>query len=361
MSAPNSNTCRNCESTSESSFQYCPVCGQKVTDTRITLSAVWSEFKDAVFNIESRTWRTLKSLLVPGKLTQAYISGKRQSYVHPLRVLIVTSIVAVIAMNYQDFQSTTNHSFDVKERITQNYERKHLYDIMDEITTATNEIYPGEQTKEMMDTIMTSLNDSLRNILMMKENYRFGDKYGDSTDLNFYLSLSDQREVIAKRDFLFMDEDQLLAKYKINAGFIDRILFKQRAKFIKDESRLFATLIGQTTTAILLMMPCLALILYLLYYRRNYYYVEHLIFTFHLQSFVFLVFAFLIAGMNIIPNWLIGLLILGIFVYLFLSIRKVYTQSLGKTIVKFILISVSYAALLFALFISSVVITFILL
>ena len=105
MNISSSKTCQNCTIENEVPFQYCPNCGQKNTDGRITFSGLWSEFKDAVFNIDSRTWRTLKSIFIPGKLTLEYFSGKHQQYIHPLRLLIVTSIIMIIAMSFQDFQS----------------------------------------------------------------------------------------------------------------------------------------------------------------------------------------------------------------------------------------------------------------
>ena len=105
MNTSSSKICQNCNTENESPFQYCPSCGQKNTDGKITFSELWSEFKDAVFNIDSRSWRTFKNLFIPGKLTLEYFSGKHRGYVHPLRLLIVTSVLLIIAMSFQDLQS----------------------------------------------------------------------------------------------------------------------------------------------------------------------------------------------------------------------------------------------------------------
>jgi hypothetical protein len=116
MSTTTSNICQNCNTKNESPFKYCSICGQKNTDGKITFSELWVEFQDAVLNIESRTWRTIKHLFKPGKLTLEYFSGKHRQYVHPLRLLIVSSVLVIIAMSFQDFQSATNHGYNVKER-----------------------------------------------------------------------------------------------------------------------------------------------------------------------------------------------------------------------------------------------------
>ena len=222
MSTSPSKVCQNCNVENESLFQYCPNCGQKNTDGKITFSELWFEFQDAVFNIDSRTWRTFKNLLIPGRLTLEYFSGKHLRYVHPLRLLIVTSVLLIIAMSFQDFQSATNHSYNVKERILKNYERQRIYRIAKKITDSTNAIYPEQQTKIITDTILTTLQDSFRNLLFESDNpfaNKYGDRYGDSINLNKYESFgSEDKEMISKRDFLYMDEDELVAVYKKEAG-----------------------------------------------------------------------------------------------------------------------------------------------
>jgi len=50
-------------------FRIAPIVDIKNTDGKFTLSELWTEFQGAVFNIESITWRTLKNILTPGRLT----------------------------------------------------------------------------------------------------------------------------------------------------------------------------------------------------------------------------------------------------------------------------------------------------
>ena len=357
MSIPSSKICKNCNTENESPFQYCPSCGQKNTDGKITFSELWSEFQDAVFNIESRTWRTFKNLFIPGKLTLEYFSGKHRRYVHPLRLLLVTSVLLIIAMSFQGFQSATNHSYNIKDRILKNYERQRLYGILENITDSTNAIFPEQQTEIITDTILTTFKDSLLSLLT-----KYGDQYGDTINLNQYVGSGvEKTEYISKHDFLNMDEDELVAVYKKEAGILERLIFKQKAKLLKDEKQLFATIIGHTTWAFLLMMPCLALVLYLLYVRHPYFYIEHLIFTFHLQSFSFLVLTILIVGMNVFPWWIFLPFIIIIWIYVFISMWKVYQQSISKTLFKFLLLSISYGGLFILILIGTLFISFLLL
>ena len=365
MTTPSSKICQNCNTKNETPFQYCSNCGQKNTDGKITFSELWSEFQDAVFSIESRTWRTLKSLFIPGQLTLEYFAGKHRRYVHPLRLLLVTSVLFIIALSFQDFQSATNHSYNIKERILKDYERKHLYEIIKTVTDSTKAIFPEQQAEIITDTILATFKDSLRSLFLNSDNTysnRYGDRFKDTIDLNRYVGSSGENtEKVSKYDFLNLDEDELVAVYKKEAGILERLIFKQKAKFIKDESQLFAAILGHTTWAILLMMPCLALVLYLLYIRHNYFYIEHLIFTFHLQSFSFIVLAILIAGMKAFPWWILLMLMISILIYLFISMWKVYRQSIGKTLVKFLLFSISYGGLFILTLLGTLLISFLLL
>jgi len=357
MSTPSPHICRNCNFENKSSFQFCPNCGQKNTDGKITFSELGAEFQDAVFNIESRTWSTFKSLFIPGKLTLEYFAGRHRQYVHPLRLLLVTSVLLIIAMSFQDFQSSTNNNYDVKERIKENYERLKLYKILGNIVDSTNHIFPSQETELITDTIMSRFEDSLNGLL-----HTNGDGYGEYVDLNQYLGSGNEgKELVLKRDFLEMDEEELTQKYKQDADWFDQLYFKQQAKFIKDESQLFAAVLGYLTWAILLMMPFLALVLYTLYYRHSYYYIEHLIFAFHVHAFSFLVLTILIFGIHVFPQWIFLILFGVIMVYLFISIWRVYQQNFWKTSLKFILLNIVYLILFFLFLIGTFITTFLLL
>ncbi|MFK8009426.1 MAG: DUF3667 domain-containing protein [Saprospiraceae bacterium] len=357
MSVASQHVCRNCDFENKSSFQFCPNCGQKNTDGKITFSELWSEFQDSVLNIESRTWRTFKSLFIPGKLTLEYFAGRHRKYVHPLRLLLVTSVLVIVAMSFQDFQSSTNHYYNITDRIKENYERQKLKRILENIVDSTNNIFPSQETELITDTIVTVFRDSLDELLD-----GYGDGYGNGVDLNYYMAFGNEgQELVLKRDFLEMDEKELTQKYKNDASWYDRLLFKQKAKYIKDESQLSAAFISHLTWAILLMMPFLALGLYTLYYRHTYYYIEHLIFAFHIHSFAFLVLTILIFGINIIPLWMFFVLLGVIATYLFISMWRVYQQSIWKTLLKFVILNIFYAALFVLFLFGTFIITFLLL
>jgi len=85
--------CANCEA--ELIGRFCNVCGQREEPRVPTLGSVTSEFTNEVFVVESKLWRSFYLLLFkPGELTAAYLTGKRQKYMSPIRLYLLFSITA---------------------------------------------------------------------------------------------------------------------------------------------------------------------------------------------------------------------------------------------------------------------------
>ena len=79
---------------------YCSRCGEEVLDSsKLTLRYFLTHtLVHEVFNFDGKIWRTLRLLLFrPGFLTLEYSVGRRRPYVNPLRVLIVSLVVYVLA------------------------------------------------------------------------------------------------------------------------------------------------------------------------------------------------------------------------------------------------------------------------
>jgi hypothetical protein len=83
--------CRNCDTAVED--QFCPACGQKDIDLERPFFELFSEaFREAV-DLDGRAWRTVKTLFLrPGRLTEAFLAGKRRSYTSPLRLYLFISV-----------------------------------------------------------------------------------------------------------------------------------------------------------------------------------------------------------------------------------------------------------------------------
>ena len=118
--------------------------------------------------------------------------------------------------------------------------------------------------------------------------------------------------------------------------------------------------IANFSTTMFLMLPMFALILKGLYYRTGRFYVQHLILGLHVHAFSFLFIALLYAFMYMIsfafPGAKPGLqftfplvVFLMPLIYLYLSMKYVYGDSLGKTFARFAgLVGVYFVVFVFA-------------
>jgi hypothetical protein len=83
--------CLNCGAVLSGS--YCAACGQR-SDVHVpSMDEVAHDFVHSVLHLDSTVWRTLRSLVLkPGELTNAFIAGRRASYLPPFRLYLVMSI-----------------------------------------------------------------------------------------------------------------------------------------------------------------------------------------------------------------------------------------------------------------------------
>ncbi len=94
-----------------------------------------------------------------------------------------------------------------------------------------------------------------------------------------------------------------------------------------------------------LLMPLIAFLTWLFFRKERKYYVEHLIFSIHSHSFLFLIYSLILLFFmttHIMNWWIMMLLLIGLWVYLFVSLKTVFKESNGKTFIKFLLINFIY-------------------
>jgi|SRR6185437_16717376 len=73
---------------------YCAECGQRVEHSLHSLWHFIGEVTEDLTHADSRVWRTMAALLLkPGFLTREFLDGRRVSYLPPLRLYLVLSVL----------------------------------------------------------------------------------------------------------------------------------------------------------------------------------------------------------------------------------------------------------------------------
>ena len=268
-------TCQNCNYVVENKF--CPNCGQENTDTRKTFHHLFVHFFEDLTHYENSFWKTIRNLLLkPASLTKEYLSGKRLSYLAPVRLYIFISFVtffmiAVIPSN-TDADDIIKNDQKVKVPITDKngLEKDSLVNFSDAIKIKSQEYDTVSKAKKRNDFLNFGYNnvhelDSLQ-------------KYGPEDD-----KLGDWEYNIVKK--------ALIVKSKHTKA-------EMWEKFKEGVSHNFPK-------TLFVYMPLFALVLWLFHGKKRWYYFDHGIFTLHYFSFLLLM-ALLIfffkKTMNLFPD-----------------------------------------------------------
>lgn len=107
------NECLNCGHPLELSDRYCSYCGQLNSRQKLSLGNYFREFAGSILNYDSRFRYTIKDLLFkPGTITRDYVDGKRLTYANPFRFYLSISILFFIISGLLDFFENTQNNLD---------------------------------------------------------------------------------------------------------------------------------------------------------------------------------------------------------------------------------------------------------
>ncbi|MEM6697107.1 MAG: DUF3667 domain-containing protein [Bacteroidota bacterium] len=318
--------CLNCEQPLTADAKYCHGCGQKVTDGRVTMKELFREFLDSVFNIDTKFFRTIGNLFAPGKLTIEYFSGKHKSFLQPIRLFLIMTILLIASISYLLRNSNFNPG-NVQHKWR---EQQHIHEMLlaaDTIREKTAKEFKAPVAKQAIDSFY-------QNILVYDDNY--------SDTIKLPITVTDIRMRFAREDYNQLTDNELIEKYFPDESFMQKLMLKQGVRFTKSDENIITFLLDKITWLVLLILPVFAFALRLLYIRRDFYYVEHLIFSVHLHTFLFLWGIFAVLTSNLLHEALIASSTLTLPIYIIIAMRRFYQQSWWKTIAKFCLAFVSY-------------------
>lgn len=290
-------TCLNCNYVVENRF--CPNCGQENIETRKTFHHLFVHFFEDLTHYENAFWKTIRNLILkPSSLTKEYLSGKRMSYLAPVRLYIFISFVTFLILSLLPSRIDFNNGKEA--------------DLVQARNTINNEI-----AKET------------------------GDK-GEGVYMGnlFYRDLK-QLDSLQK----YGPEDEKLSpfEYDLMAKVI-RVTEENTATEIKQ--KFLDSFVHNFPKVLFIYMPLFAFFLWLFHSKKKWYYFDHGIFTLHYFSFLLLtvliitlldevVFLF---GENVVANFIsnsyrfIGSV--WMFYYFFPAHHRFYENSRGKSIVK---------------------------
>lgn len=304
--------CENCGNAL--SGEFCSSCGQSIHGpNRFFLVLVHEAFEN-IFQFDSRALRTIRQILFfPGKVAAQYLDGKRMSYVHPLRFYIVTSIMYFLFLSVSNFFAPS-----VGGNILNIDDDAALEQLQEQIVTAQTQ--SGEEGQAASEDTKVALEKLREELAKARETQNesgaenvFGD---DSIDLNIP-GLTGEREKQWEAYLLEQRE-------------------KVKATLQEDPRELVGQFLEAAPVLMFLTLPLVALLLKLIFLLHRFYYTEHLVFVVYNHCFLFLLLLSIelieFVGVSIIVEPLQSIMILWAFIYLFLSLKRVYELSVFRAV-----------------------------
>ena len=272
-------TCLNCRHVVENRF--CPNCGQENIDTRKSFHHLFIHFFEDLTHYENAFWRTIKNLILhPASLTKEYLSGKRMSYLAPVRLYIFISFVTFFMFSVFSSDSTEQFLEKKKEKSEKS---------KDSINNKNDTVYKEQlEVKKLVKSgiIKKVYADSIQKFIAQakekEEKNKTEDEEGFMTFDGSYKNVAqlDSIQNNAKKE----DKRSVLLFWLERKVQVVKDKYKGRNDELKE--KFIETLVHNIPKALFLYMPIFALLLWLFHNKRKWYYFDHGIFTLHYFSFL---------------------------------------------------------------------------
>ena len=332
--------CLNCGT--ELKGPFCYFCGQPDRNFMRFFPALLRDLMEDLLDLDSRFMRTLKPLLFkPGRLTRDYMNGRRFRYAPPMRLYIFSSIVFFLLAAFLSSDAIQINGVENNEGI---------------IVLSDG---PSEKDLEVLEETLSNLPPGAKEQIDVNKVTAESDT-GDSDEPFF-----DTKDISFNDEPWDRETNPVDIKWLpdwINARINDEIEESpQKAEQINENPNLVVEKVFDILPATMfVLLPVVALIFKFWYLFAKRYYVEHLIFSLHNHSFLFVSLTLILLANvadTLLTNhgymtaatgmeWLIIAISIWIPLYLLISLRKVFQQGWILTIGKFSVIGLSYVTLL---------------
>lgn len=301
------NQCLNCGAQINEVYNFCPRCGQENNDNNISFGLLFREFFSNYFSLDSRFGRSIKPFLIqPGTLTRAFNEGKRVCFAHPVRLYLVISLIHFTVFSF------------IQNRENENEGNEAFIDMMDE-----------------------SKADSL--VALHPDSIQF------DPEEDFMLSERDFAVIKKMYDEKYTAKQILDSLHVEDRTFWDRLAIRRIVRLSNTtQEQINDAIISNIPVMMFVILPLYALLLKL-FYRKNGLYIQHLIHSFHIHSFAFLGLTFgwlLILAFSFPEESVSFVILIGVSIYIYFSLFRVYRQGYIKTLLKLFLMGTIYFFLL---------------
>jgi hypothetical protein len=294
--------CRNCSAPLEG--EYCSQCGQREGRSDVQLSDVAGELADDFIHLDSRIWRTLRALLFrPGFLTAEFMAGRKARYVPAFRLYLIISFVLFLMLSLESATGGLNAFVSIDGELP--------------ATSSDAESAPEQSGPLTEEGESLSIGFDLRS-------QRPQDVESSTAAGNSAIAPN----VISKEDRVVLDEEITIGLADEDSAQwlkdLDQRLDENLKRLAQDPSEFVGTLIEYLPQTMFVLLPLFALFIKLCYLFSPFHYLQHLVFSLHYHSFIYLLLLIASLGELVLSVEIGGIVFVLLILYLPLSLRRAY-------------------------------------
>lgn len=252
--------------------RFCPNCGQENIESRKSFHQLFVHFFEDLTHYENAFWRTIKNLLFkPASLTKEYLSGKRLSYLAPVRLYIFISFITFFLMT--TIPNTEYNLINAKKTTTTTKSGSNEKITKSE-NVSINELIESQKLKQQLrDSIQENISkDKHSKNKKLDGLFNFG--YESQKELDSLQKFGPEDERLDAIEYWFVKKTLEVKKKNTN----EELIKKFKESFVHNFSK-----------TLFIYMPLFAFFLWLFHGKKRWYYFDHGIFTLHYFSFLLLV------------------------------------------------------------------------
>jgi Protein of unknown function (DUF3667) len=380
----NEKNCLNCHTVVEGRF--CQVCGQENIETKETFWGLLTHFAYDITHFDGKFFSTAKQLLFkPGKLSLAYITGKRISYLHPIRMYVFTSAFffiiffslfsasgltgaddEVLTRKKNELETAKENlqkdGLESKDTIIKFTAARVLTGLQKELDDVNKQIAAEKEAETKEDKLTETITDSLNQKISKKGNdtkYRYNKKpliTFDTSGTTTKEDVEENNKDIKYTSLIAYNKMQEALPQTYKDGFWKKFFVKQVINVFERGNKngehyaetFLDHLLHSFPKMLFISLPLFALIMKWMYRRRkDLFYSDHVIYTIHLYcaTFIFMLVWFAFSklqhttGWNVFFGWLQFILFILVYIYQYKAMRVFYGNRRGKTILKFLIVN----------------------
>lgn len=352
--------CQNCDTMLQGG--YCHVCGQHAHNPLRSFRHAVEDVFESFWHVDGRIFRTLRDLLVPGKITTEYLAGHRVRYIPPLRLYVILSLITFFVAHFvtaglkggMDIVTENNNAFAAQTQVEEVIRaRDEKLAALDKSLADTRGAGQGIAAAAI-GTARESLEKQAQARIDEINGKALADDAATASAGGGILQIkTDSASTPSTASTSSEKSSKPADKPETTEDKLERTVAENARLFSKDKRALAERILTHTPGILLALLPIFALVLRLVYPLRPMGYLEQLVVALYSHAFLLLValtWMLMLLLDRTMSSSLLGAVAVTVLpilvpIYLLLSQKRIYGDGWPMTLLRFAIIAMLYFAL----------------